>query len=96
MDLPQYQDIEDAYKVVEKVIDKLPESNWTDRAKEHLKISEQATYQGRERAKADRTEVVSGVSEPPALVEYRAEILRWGSCHYPSTYCSCGARDEGD
>ena len=57
-DLPQYQEIEDAYQGVRDVVKRLPENDWSGRALDNLKISEQAAYQGRERAKADRTEAV--------------------------------------
>ena len=57
-DVPQYQQIEDAYKGVAEVIDKLPESTETRRATEHLKLSESYTIQARERVKPDRTEAV--------------------------------------
>ena len=58
--LPDYQVIEDAYKGVAEVIGKLPQNDWSGRALDHLQISEKAAYQARERAKADRTEEVSG------------------------------------
>ena len=53
--LPQYQDIEDAYKAPKKVVNWLPESTETRRALEHLKIAEDYTMQARERARKDET-----------------------------------------
>jgi hypothetical protein len=63
-DVPQYQQIEDAYKGVADVIDKLPESSVARRATDHLKLAEDYTYQARERVKPDRTEAVQ--AELPA------------------------------
>ena len=60
MDVPQYQEIEDAYKGVEHVIDALPKSNLTERAKANLDIARDLTYRAREGIKADRTENVKG------------------------------------
>lgn len=57
--LPQYQEIEDAYKAPADVIGRLPEGTTeARRASEHLDMARRYTYEARERAKADRTEAV--------------------------------------
>lgn len=52
MTIPDHETIEKAYKVVSDVIGTIPEeSTLTKRAKEHLKISQDYTYQARERSR---------------------------------------------
>lgn len=50
--LPDYQTIEDAFKRVNEVISKLPDSTEVRSARRNLEIAEKLTYEARERAKA--------------------------------------------
>lgn len=61
MDVPNYEHIEDAYKGVEHIIDALPKSNLTERAKANLDIARDLTYRAREGARPERTEAVPGL-----------------------------------
>lgn len=75
-----YQEIEDAYRGVSEVIDKLPASTDTRRATDHLKLAEDYTYRARERVKPDRTEAVQ-TTLPGASVELRGPaMLGWPFC----------------
>lgn len=49
--LPDYQEIEDAYKVVRELIQDLPKSTESERAKANLEIAQKLTYEARERSK---------------------------------------------
>jgi hypothetical protein len=76
-EIPQYQQIEDAYRGVTEVIGKLPECTETRRATDHLKLSEKYTMEARERVKPDLTEPAQA-ELPEASVSLRGPaMLGW-------------------
>lgn len=52
-DVPQHQEIEDAFRWANEITGRLPESIETNRAKANLKIAEDYVHQARERVKSE-------------------------------------------
>src|SRR5881392_692263 len=65
--LPQHEEIENAFKPAAEILDRLPKTTESDRARFHVGEGYRYAKEARERAKADRTEDVPAVDASIAM-----------------------------